>query len=48
MPLYAERLLCYICYHALIGLRFFAQARNEQAYHMVRTIIQQKLNAFTV
>ncbi len=43
LPFYAERLLCYECYHALIGLRFFAKGGNEEGYQMVRTIIQQKL-----
>lgn len=43
LPFYAQRLLCYECYHALIGLRFFAKSDNEQGYQMVREIIQQKL-----
>jgi hygromycin-B 4-O-kinase len=47
MPFYAERLLCYQCYHALGGLRFFAKSGNEQGYQMVREIIQQKLVAFS-
>ncbi|HEY3993347.1 MAG TPA: phosphotransferase, partial [Ktedonobacteraceae bacterium] len=46
LPFYAERLLCYECHHALIGLRFFAKGGNEAAYQMVRAIIQQKLDAF--
>jgi hygromycin-B 4-O-kinase len=46
LPHYAERLLCYECYHALNGLRFFAKGGNEQAYQMTRDIIQQKLAAF--
>jgi len=46
LPFYTERLLCYECYHALSGLRFFAKGGNEAAYQMVRTIIQQKLDAF--
>ena len=46
LPFYAERLLCYACHYALIGLRFFAQGGNEAAYQMVRAIIQQKLDAF--
>jgi hygromycin-B 4-O-kinase len=43
---YAERLLCYQCYHALGGLRFFAASANEPAYQMTRWIILQKLDAF--
>jgi hygromycin-B 4-O-kinase len=43
---YAERLLCYQCYHALGGLRFFAASANEPAYQMTRWIILQKLAAF--
>jgi len=46
LPFYAERLLCYECYHALNGLRFFAKGGNEQGYQMTRDIIQQKLAAF--
>ncbi len=48
LPFYAERLLCYECHHALIGLRFFAKGGNEEAYRMVREIIQRKLAAFGV
>ncbi len=43
LPFYLQRLLCYECHHALIGLRFFAKSGNEQGYQMVREIIQQKL-----
>lgn len=43
---YAERLLCYQCYHALGGLRFFAASANEPAYQITRGIILQKLDAF--
>jgi hygromycin-B 4-O-kinase len=46
VPFYAERLLCYECYHALSGLRFFAAKEDEQAYQMTRAIILQKLEAF--
>jgi hypothetical protein len=46
VPFYAERLLCYQCYHALGGLRFFAAKGDEQAYQMTRAIILQKLGAF--
>lgn len=46
VPFYAERLLCYQCYHALDGLRFFAASANESAYQMTRGIILQKLDAF--
>ncbi|GHO70366.1 hypothetical protein KSC_092580 [Ktedonobacter sp. SOSP1-52] len=45
LPFYAERLLCYECYQALIGLRFYAKSGNEQGYQMAREIIQQKLAA---
>jgi len=48
LPFYAERLLCYECHHALIGLRFFAKSGNEKSYQMVREIIQRKLAAFGV
>jgi len=43
---YEERLLCYQCYHALGGLRFFAAKGDEQAYQMTRALILQKLGAF--
>lgn len=46
VPFYAERLLCYQCYHALGGMRFFAASANELAYQMTRGIILQKLDAF--
>jgi hygromycin-B 4-O-kinase len=46
VPFYAERLLCYQCYLALDGLRFFAASANQQAYQMTRRIIVQKLDAF--
>ncbi|MGH2510225.1 MAG: phosphotransferase family protein [Ktedonobacteraceae bacterium] len=46
VPHYAERLLCYQCYHALDGLRFFAKGGNEEAYHIARAIILQKIGAF--
>jgi hypothetical protein len=39
-------LLCYQCYLALDGLRFFAASGNEQAYLMARGMIMQKLDAF--
>lgn len=48
LPFYAERLLCYECYHALIGLRFFAKSGREKSYQMVREIIQHKLAAYSV
>ena len=44
LPFYQERLLCYECYTALSGLRFFAQQGNEPSYQFVRSIIQQKLD----
>ena len=44
IPFFAQRLLCYQCYHALGGLRFFAACANEQAYHFTRAIILQKLD----
>ncbi len=46
LPFYAQRLLCYECHHALIGLRFYAQSGNQQGYQMARAIIQGKLAAF--
>jgi hygromycin-B 4-O-kinase len=46
IPFYAERLLCYQCYHALGGLRFFAAKGDEQAYQWTRGLIQHKLDAF--
>lgn len=48
LPFYAERLLCYECYHALGGLRFYAKSGNETGYQMVQDIIQRKLAAFSV
>ncbi|MGI9057311.1 MAG: phosphotransferase family protein [Ktedonobacteraceae bacterium] len=44
LPFYQERLLCYQCYTALSGLRFFAQNGDEPSYQFVRSIIQQKLD----
>lgn len=44
LPFYQERLLCYQCYTALSGLRFFAQQGNESSYQFVRSIIQQKVD----
>jgi hygromycin-B 4-O-kinase len=46
MPFYAERLLCYECYYALGGLRFYAQSGNEQGYRVAYQIIQGKLAEF--
>ncbi len=46
LPFYSERLLCYHCYHTLIGLRFYAKSGNEQGYQNIREIIQRKLAAF--
>ncbi len=46
VPFFEERLLCYQCYHALDGLRFFAASSNEQSYQFTRSIILQKLKAF--
>lgn len=46
IPFYAERLLCYQCYHALGGLRFFAASGNEPGYQVTRAIIQDRLKAF--
>ena len=48
LPFYAERLLCYECHHALVGLRFYAKSGNERGYQHVREIIQRKLAAFGV
>ena len=46
LPFYEERLLCYQCYYALGGLRFFAKSRREESYQFTRQLILQKLNAF--
>lgn len=42
VPAYAERLLCYQCYIALISLRFYAFTDNEPAYQWTRNAIQTK------
>lgn len=46
LPFYAERLLCYECYYALSGLRFYALTGNEEGYQSAREIIRHKLAAF--
>ena len=46
LPFFSERLLCYECHHALVGLRFFAKSGNERGYQMVSEIIQRKLVEF--
>jgi hygromycin-B 4-O-kinase len=43
MPHYAERILCYQCYIALDGLRFFAKRQNEESYRWVRDVILSRL-----
>lgn len=43
MPHYAERILCYQCYIALDGLRFFAKRQQEESYHWVRNVILSRL-----
>lgn len=45
IPFYSERLLCYECYVALGGLRFFAFAGNEPSYRTARSLILQKLDS---
>ncbi len=42
-PYYAERILCYQCYIALDGLRFFAKRRQEESYRWVRDVILSRL-----
>lgn len=46
LPFYAERLLCYECYYALTGLRFYALNGNEEGYRSAREVIRRKLTAF--
>lgn len=48
LPFYKERLLCYECYTALSGLRFFAQTGDEPSYQIVRSLIQLKLGSFAL
>lgn len=43
VPAYAERLLCYQCYTALVGLLFFAKGDNEEAYIFTRQRILDKI-----
>jgi hygromycin-B 4-O-kinase len=43
MPHYPERILCYQCYIALDGLRFFAKRRHEASYRWVRDVILSRL-----
>lgn len=44
VPAFEQRLLCYECYTTLIGMRFFAHARNQDAYHMVCQRFDSLLN----
>jgi hygromycin-B 4-O-kinase len=44
LPAYEERLLCYQCYTALVGLIFFAKAGNEDGYQWVRRAILDRLS----
>lgn len=46
LPFFAERLLCYECYHALGGLRFFAKSGHEASYQFTRQIILNKLASY--
>jgi hypothetical protein len=46
MRIYAERLLCYECHHALGALRFFAKSGHEESYRLTRALILHKLDAF--
>jgi len=43
VPYYDERILCYQCYIALDGLRFFAKRQQEESYRWVREVIQSRL-----
>jgi hygromycin-B 4-O-kinase len=43
VPHYAERILCYECYIALDGLRFFAKRQNEASYRWVRDVILSRI-----
>jgi hygromycin-B 4-O-kinase len=43
MPHYDERILCYQCYIALDGLRFFAKRQSEDSYRWVRDVIRSRL-----
>jgi hygromycin-B 4-O-kinase len=43
IPHYAERVLCYQCYIALDGLRFFAKTENQDAYQWTRAHILARL-----
>ena len=43
VPHYAERILCYQCYIALDGLRFFAKRQLEESYRWVRDVILARL-----
>lgn len=43
LPAYEERLLCYQCYTALVGLLFFAKAGNEESYQWVGRAILARL-----
>lgn len=45
VPSYPERMLCYECYVALGGMRFFAFAGNEPSYRTARSLILQKLDS---
>lgn len=44
LPAYEERLLCYQCYTALVGLLFFAKGGNEDGYQWVRQSILTRLH----
>ncbi len=46
LPFYEERLLCYQCYHALGGLRFFAKSGHKEGYQFTRQIILHKLASY--
>ena len=43
VPHYAERILCYQCYIALDGMRFFAKRQHEEPYRWVRDVILSRL-----
>ncbi len=44
VPRFDERVLCYQCYIALDGLRFFASAGNEDGYRWTRARILERIS----
>jgi hygromycin-B 4-O-kinase len=43
LPAYEERILCYQCYTALVGLLFYAKGGNKDSYQWLRQAILSKL-----